>query len=394
MPTAQASVDRITECLFEAEPALATNSSYEAGILGLSLYYCYYGLYADDDSAFSLAEKYLVKGMDLSYLRSFKRIYKSDSMDGHLSNIGRFLEFSKKNGLLDIDTNTYLKQLDDTLTTLMNSKISVGDFDLNSGAFASAYYFLSRLPSRPELAERFIPLLGGLEEKALKDGDGYSWASPSIFGNVYLGLSHGSAMVISLLVNLWNRDIEKATCERIMRGAVEFLLRYNRDVRFGRFALMTRDVDYVVKPFGQCYGDIGVAYALARANPILQDHRVEAAAMQVINESITRTYERPGSPFPTDAGIFYGASGLGALLEKLGQITGDGRIGDAARYWYRQIPSYAKHENAFAGYQCMFNAESVLYNTSYGWGLIGIGMTLMRYLKPELPPFFDLQMIA
>ncbi|HEX3935262.1 MAG TPA: lanthionine synthetase LanC family protein, partial [Puia sp.] len=267
--------------------------------------------------------------------------------------------------------------------------------DLNSGAFAAAYYFLSRLPSKPELAERFIPLLEGLEEKALKDADGgYSWAAPSIFGNVYLGLSHGSAMVISLLANLWSRDIEKGSCERIMRNAVEFLLRYKRDVRYGRFALMKQDIDYVVKPFGQCYGDIGVAYALVKAIPILRDDRVDTAAMEVINESITRTYDPPGSPFPTDAGIFYGASGLAATLEKLGQMTGDGRLAEAARYWYRRIPGYAKHENTFAGYQCMFNAESVLYNTSYGWGIIGIGMSLMRYLKPELPPFFELQMIA
>ena len=67
----------------------------------------------------------------------YKRLYRSDSFDSHLSSIGRFLEFCKKYELIDIDTNEYLEETDHILARLMLTKTSIGDFNLNSGGLAS-----------------------------------------------------------------------------------------------------------------------------------------------------------------------------------------------------------------------------------------------------------------
>jgi lantibiotic modifying enzyme len=394
---ANESIMQIKEVLTNAEAFLGTNSTYEVGVLGLSLFYSYYALFTGDNKYFTMAEKYLEQGLRFSYLGSFKRVYRSDSIDSHISNVGRFLEFSKKNHLLDIDTNSYLKSLDEMAFRLMQSKISISDFDYNSGAFAGGHYFLSRLQSNKDAAEVFPVLLRGLEERALKDAQGdYYWISPSLFDHAYLGLSHGSAMVISLLSTLYNKGIEQDNCERIIRKTCNFLLKQKRDVEYGLFPLYLDDA-YGVKPFCPCYGDIGIAYALAKAKAagILKDAEVEHTISTIIDISVGRTYVPDASPYPSDGALTYGASGLAALLENLSTFYQDERLKAASYYWYGEIAGYARHDNQFAGYKCMFSASNdEIWNMSFGWGVIGIGMSLMRYLNPELPAFADLLMTA
>lgn len=381
----------IQEALTDAGKVL-DNASYESGLLGLSLFYSYYARFTGDESWYALAEKYLDEGLDkLNSLSSFRRVYSTDSLDNHLANVGRFLEFSKKNGLLDMDTNSYLDSVDGILLQLMESKIALGDFDLNSGAFASGYYFLARSNSNPGLIEHGVALVKGIEEKAMKDEDGYYyWTSPSLYNKVFFGISHGSAMIILMLANLYDRGIEQDACQRIIHQAAGFILKHQRTQKHGLFPLSLDD-NLVAKPFSLCYGDPGVGYALYQAGRVTGNALLQQAATMVLDASVTRKREPHA---PGDASLIYGASGIVALYEKLYLLTNEERYYAEVAYWYGQIPGYAIYPGSYAGFNTMLRESTDLWNLSFGWGVIGIGLTLMRYANPELPAFHDLLMIA
>src|ERR1044071_6692551 len=101
------------------------NASYETGLLGYSLYYLYLSKYKNDPSYMEQAGNFLEKGMAALDLKNFKRVYGTDSLDLHLSHIGRFAIFCLKHQLLDMNSNEYLNQLDNILFDLMKSKITI-----------------------------------------------------------------------------------------------------------------------------------------------------------------------------------------------------------------------------------------------------------------------------
>jgi lantibiotic modifying enzyme len=383
-------VENIRKAL-EGKENVIQNASYETGLLGLSLFYAYYAGYTGDDSYYARAEDYLMKGLEVLDLPNFKRIYMSDSLDSHLAHIGRYLAFSKKHEFLDLDIYDYLLGLDDTLSGLMKSKISIGDFDLNSGALAAGYYYLSRLDSNPAVMVHLATLVEGIREQALMDEEGdYYWTSPSLFKRVYLGISHGSALIISFLSNVYEKNIATDACKDILNKALRFLLKQQRKQVRGLFPLQMGDA-VEPKQFCQCYGDIGVGYALYRAAAVLQDETLAGTAMMVLEDCLLRKKE---DRLTLDASIVYGASGIAAIFEKLHRLSGDQRFMDAGTYWYKQITAYAIHENEFAGYRTRLLNAVPLWDVSFGWGITGIGISLMRYIKKELPPIDALMMIA
>ncbi|GAA3956272.1 hypothetical protein GO495_27510 [Chitinophaga oryziterrae] len=389
--TIETQISNITAALEDKEEFIHS-ASYEIGLLGLSLYYCYYAKYTGDERYYGKAEEYLVKGLSALDLPNFKRLYASDSLDSHLAHIGRFLEFSKLQNFLDMDTQEYLQDLDKTLSGLMQSKISIGDFDINSGAMAAGFYYLSRLKNEPSVSEQLSILVHGIKEQAIKDEDGdYYWSSPSLFQRVYLGISHGSCLVISFLANACEQNIEQEACKEILRKAVNFVLKqrwYNNSK--GLFPNFIGD-PIEPKQFSLCYGDLGVGYALFRAAGVLDDEALSAAVTEILDDCLLRSGK---DKLTLDASIIYGAAGLAATYEKLYRLSGDSRFDEAADYWYEQIPAYAVHENEFAGYKTRLLDVGPVWNVSFGWGIIGIGISLMIYKDRSLPPIDALILCA
>ncbi|WP_143305165.1 lanthionine synthetase LanC family protein [Chitinophaga vietnamensis] len=381
----------ITRCLEGTEAALH-NPSYETGLLGYALYYLYLGKYTGKEEYMQQASLYFDKGMASLDLKHFSKVYQTDSLDGHLAHIGRFLIFCKKHALMDVESDAYLQSLDGILSTLMKSKVSIRDFDINSGAIASGQYYLARLKSGANVREQLEYLVEGIAACAEKDADGdYYWISPALYNRVYLGISHGSCMIISFLVSAYENGISKETCEAVIRKAVNFLLKQYRVTEYkGLFPNFIGDqIDNM--QFALCYGDIGVGYTLYRAASYFADERLATYRDLVLNDCLLRSREEN---LTLDAGIFYGAAGVASIFDKLGALSGDPRFVERARYWYRQIPGYAVHENPYAGFKSRLLADDVVWQVSFGWGLLGIGVASMIYLDRSLPPIDELLMIA
>ena len=386
-------IDKITEKIeeYDEHPDLQ-NASYETGLLGYSLYYLYLSQYKNDASFVELASQYLEKGIASLDLKNFKRAYSTDSLDLHLSHIGRFIVFCAKHKLLEIDSADYLNHLDGVLFDLMKSKVTIKDFDSGSGAMASAFYFLARHKSGVPQEEKLVYLVNSLDNFALKDSSGnYYWQSPSLNKRVYLGLSHGSALMISMLSNIHECGIAKEQCRVIIENAANFLTKQYRRCRYK--GLFPTKIGDRVEPmqFALCYGDVGIGYALYRASKILDSQKIGTLAEIVLNDCLTRTKE---DNLTLDAGIYYGASGLAIAFDKVGAVTGDDRFIKRADYWYSQIPGYSIFDDQFAGFRSRLSKDVVIWNVSEGWGIIGIGISLMCHQKRNLPSLAELTFIA
>lgn len=368
------------------------NPSYEAGLLGLSLFYCYFARFTHDDNYFDVAEGFLRRSLSLIQGGGYGKLHRADSIDNHLSNAGRFLEFCKQCEYVDLDTNEMLGDVDQTLAKLMLNKAAIGDFDLTSGALAAGYYFLSRLGSQPHLAEHLEILTGELYRRACQDeaGDLY-WVSPMFENRIYLGISHGSAMVVSFLANVYDANIARKEIREILPRAISFLLKQRTSRPLMWFPIMCNE-RFEAKHFCLCYGDLGVGYALLRASTVLADKNLSAIANEILDSCLKRRIE---DNYTLDASIVYGASGLAATFEKIHSITNDRRFKDAAGYWLDGIPRYAVHSNGLVGFRSILKTQNnTLWNSSFGWGIAGIGISLMRQKDPTLPEFSSLLMIA
>ena len=385
-------IDNVTNCIDNfSDSEQLHNPSYETGLSGFALYYLYLSKYKNDKSSILKAERYLNKAISSLDLKNFKRVYDTDSLDAQLSHIGRFLLFCNKHNLLDTDSNDYLKQLDDVLFDLMKSKITIKDFDSTSGALASGFYFLSRTESGVSQDEKISYLVNSLDNFSKKDKDGdYFWHSPSLYDRVYLGISHGSALIISFLTNVYKCNIEKDLCVKIIDKAVNFLFKQYRKSKYkGLFPNMIGDK---IEPmqFALCYGDIGVGYALLKAAKILSSVKIEIFSNMILDDCLLRSKD---DNLTLDAGIFYGASGLGIAFDQISLISSDQKFSERADYWYQQIPNYAIYENKFAGFQSRLSKNDILWNVSFGWGILGIGISLMCNENRTLPSLAELTFI-
>lgn len=358
------------------------NFTVHDGWLGVSLFYCFYARYTDQEIYMDEAAKYLNKALELTDPVFYSREYQNDSYDYRLASLGIFFRQVDRHGFLNMDGNDFLSGIDQTLAELARLKIARGDYSRFSGALASGYYFYYSNKNNPLRAVILEEIVFGLKATAKEDADGdLYWISPVSNDKIYFG-PHGSAMIISFLAAVLEEGIVPGECREMIRKAAAFVLKHIRDQKYGLFPIYLKEVPGPTQ-FSQCYGDLGIGYALFKAARVLGDTELASRADHILSHCLDRKYE---DGYTTDAGITYGAAGVSHLFGKLARLSnGDERFLNAESYWQFQIPNYAIFENEFAGFRSSLNGAPEGVNASFGWGIIGIGISLMRCLKPDLP---------
>ena len=309
-----------------------------------------------------------------------------------MAHIGRFILFAQKNELLDIDADDYLAQLDEILFDLMKSKIEHKDFDSLSGAMASGFYFLERFEQKNLCRDQIAHLVIALKENAEEDEEGdYFWKSPSLYDRIYLGISHGSGLMMSFLCHAIESEIEVELATETLKKATKYLKKQYRKTEFkGLFPNMIGD-EIEDMQFALCYGDLGTAYALLKASIVLKDKKLRSFTDAILEDCLTRS---KNDNLTLDASIYYGASGLVIAFDKIAKITKDDRYSERSEYWFNQILTYKIYNNDYCGFQTRLVEQNDLWNVSCGWGILGIGITLMAYGEKNLPPMDKLTFVA
>lgn len=378
----------LNSILTKIEESVRKNAHYledftvYSGFLGACIFYCYYAKFTDNDDYFKRADSYLDKALEKVDYKYFKRIYPTDSYDANIAGLGIFLKRATENGLLDFDVSPYLEKIEDTLHGLCKNKIKHADFSIFSGALATGNYLL--IAEKSERNDQLIiEIVESIEANAKKDADGgIYWTSPRLNDKVYLGLSHGSCMIISFLSAVFERGLLRDKCRVLIEQASAFVLKCKRDKPKGLFPHVLGE-EVADTQFSLCYGDLGVGYGLLKGGLTIQDDNLIYEAKNVLKICLARRYE---DKLTYDSGMIYGASGVAYLFLKLSELAPkEEQYLKAYHYWIQQIPRNIAEENGFVGFRSFLKPESILFNLSYGWGVIGIGITLMRYLNQDLP---------
>lgn len=366
---------------------------YETGLLGFALYYAYLAKYTNKEEYKEKAYEIFLYSIQSFDPNNFYKIHGGDSLDAHLSQMGRLAIFFKENNFIEnVDLEELLVQLDEVLADLMYSKISIKDFDYSSGALAAGFYFCKRYPQNEKVKGHLEYLINSLNELSEKDDLGnIYWTSPSLHNRIYLGISHGSCLIISFISSLYELKIEQEICKYILEKSSRFVIKQYRKTEFkGLFPNMIGDeIDNM--QFSLCYGDIGVGYALLKASNVLNNNYLKTFALTILEDCLNR---KKRDNLTLDGSIYYGAAGLAIAFRRVYDITDDERFLNQAKYWLNKIDEYRIFNNEFAGFKSRLLDNNSLWNYSMGWGIIGIGTTLMSFDTDEKAILADLTFLA
>lgn len=378
-------VHRIAQSLASPTNQLTT-FGYTKGLLGQVLFWSYYAHFADDKDAQKRAQTLLVES-----IHRVTQPYTGHSFTKELAEFGIFLEYASANGLVELNTNALLTGPDQLLATAMTDALDRRDFDPYTGALGPGYYFLSRAASQESARQAIDQLVLGLHRIAVMDEVGHLYWPSQLFDDdrVYLGLSHGSAAILLFLCRAIELGIQVDLASSMVRRSVGYLLVQQQNYQqVGSFFPDIVHEKPAQSRLGLCYGDLGIAYSLLRAGQVLNDHLIEEEGLTIFCFSATR--RSPAESGIRDAGILYGASGTALLFDKAYELTGQPELDEAARHWYEQIPDFATHNNATAGYQGVFNQHFPHTNIGFMEGIAGIGATLMKSAERDNYSFNEL----
>ncbi|GGB17797.1 MULTISPECIES: lanthionine synthetase LanC family protein [Mucilaginibacter] len=369
-----------------------SRATLDTGLLGLSLFYSYYALYTSNKTYRSSAEYFLWDGLQRLDIYNFKPIHKVDSIDAQLSGIGRFIEFNNKNHFFLIESEEYFADLDPLMSELFTHQINRSDFDTSSGALAAGNYFLARDGQNTLANHHLSDCVKEAYHRAHRDPEGdFYWPAPQLENKVYLGISHGSASMINFLAGVFEKGIEQTLSLFTIRRAANFLIKQKRDQVNGLFPNYIGEEPFQTQ-FSQCYGDLGIGYALYKAALLLNDPVLKDQSSKILETCLHRSKE---DNLTWDASLTYGAAGLALAFNKIAKITKDDRYKYRSIYWHKKTASYAGHENTFSGFLSMVaRAEEYGWNTCFSLGIIGIGIAHMLHLKPSMPPIDELLYIS
>lgn len=290
--------------------------------------------------------------------------------------------------------------IDEALVALLESG-DVRGFDLISGLVGLGVYLLQRLP-RPAAVAGLQRIVELLRLRGRGAPDGVSWfvaaeelpaGTREVFRKGYfnLGMAHGCAGVIALTAGVVRNGVAVAGARELLDEAVSWLLaRETRDAEDSVFPA-------VIGPDGRadpgrtawCYGDPGVAAALALAASATGERTWRAEAHRIALGVARRPEQRCGV---RDACLCHGSAGLAHILNRLAVELEDEEIADAARKWFdRTLDMRAPGTGVggFRTYRAGRDADARwIDHPGLLAGSTGIALALLSAIRDD-PPVWD-----
>lgn len=379
------------------------NVSFDIGLSGIALFYYYYYLFTGNNNYINNVYEIVdlvIKKLSSIEEENFEKKYYSDSFDNQISGFGKLLVFLKTKVDTELDVEALLNEIDDTLAFLMTTKLENHDYDLNSGALASGYYFLSRYKQTklPMFKKYLLDIIQSISENYIESENGIYWLAPSLHNQAFLGLSHGSSMIINFLSKMIDNNItDKILIVDIIKKGITFIQSNERDQVQGRFphCYYEDEPEEIEKTqFSQCYGDLGIGYAIIKAGKSIDDIEIFNYGQKILEECVTRKIE---DKMTLDAGIVYGASGVACVFDEIYTLTGNSIFEKASDYWFKKILFYLKkgQDDDLSFESAFISPKDILWNISFGWGGAGIGTSLIRSIdKIKYPSFNEFLMVG
>jgi lantibiotic modifying enzyme len=300
-------------------------------------------------------------------------------------------------GLVEEDPND---DIDAALLQLLRGTFWMHEFDLMTGLAGYAVYALERLP-RPSAVLCLELVVERLAEIAQRRPGGLTWFTPREMlpepnrrwfpqGWENLGVAHGTPGVIAVLAQICAAGIAVDPARSLLERAVNWLLAQKLpDPERSVFPYMVgQNVKIRPARTAWCYGDPGIAAALLAAGRAVGNRSWEHEAVVIGRSVAQRPPELCGVD---DAGLCHGAAGLGHLLNRLFQATGDPDFLASARAWFGRALSYWEPGRGIGGFLAFTppddDFDRLVWNEDPGFltGSAGVALALLAAISAVEP---------
>lgn len=308
---------------------------------------------------------------------------------GGLAGIGWLFCYLSNKGIVSMDIDEFLEDLDDVVESELQSCIRNSDFDLLHSGLGMGYYLLKR-----NKFEHVKSLILALERSAIYDKSEVKWQRYDVLKNkemMYdLGLAHGNAAYIFFLVEAFKKGVMSEVSEKLIRGNIQFYLNNIQDInRIGAYfssSYFVNKYDYEKPMNGSrlawCYGDLGVLYTLLYASEVLQLSDLNEQFIGML-EMVSKRRDDTNTLIK-DACFCHGTAGNGFIFYKLYNKTRNKMFLDAAEFWTRKTLTQGQDASGVCGYSFHTGKERDVHEVSLLSGLAGVAAYLLAIRYEDL----------
>jgi len=196
-----------------------------------------------------------------------------------------------------------------------------------------------------------------------------------------LGLAHGVPGIILSLIPATGINSTRVEAKKLILKASNWLIQQKKEnPKQSSFGYVSGD--NANSRLGWCYGDLGIAIALARAGECLQNENLKHEALEIALKASTRDIQSSGV---VDASVCHGSAGIAMLFDRLDNVFEHPDLRSAKHYWINDI-LYRYKKNGLSGLSYYDNCTDK-YTRDYSLlnGIAGVGLVLLTELgvKPE-----------
>lgn len=274
--------------------------------------------------------------------------------------------------------------IDDTILATLQAEGLLA-FDVTFGVAGLALFALERKPRGAwrEIAEGCVDFFARTAERS---ASGITWRTPIALatfetrsrhphGYHDVGVAHGVSGVACALARLSLAGVRPQLTGELLRGACRWLLGVEQPIEQSRFpGFVGRDIEPVPSRLAWCYGDPGVALALAHCGLALEDREVLRRALTLAKQCARRFADNT----VIDGSICHGSAGLVAILDHIDGHIRPGALSDEIETWIRRTLDF-RMNGGTGGYRYWNNQEGC-WESRRGLmvGAAGAALSLLR----------------
>ena len=311
-----------------------------------------------------------------------------------IAGFGWALQYLKKYHLLEEDVCEILSVTDQLLSSAVDEFLVYRNHDLLHGACGVGVYFAERSVDNVIASQNIFKILNYLENNLVCEEENvFKWLSYDSHKKKYIyniSLSHGICGIISFLIRSLQFKQYKQRIERLIYGAVHYILNQEIDVRkyhcyFPNLSL-EEEQDITPSRLAWCYGDPGIAITLYQAGIAMNNRAwIDKAIEVLLYASINRKGLHENRIL--DAGLCHGSAGIGQIFYRMWHNTQMNEFKDAADYWFRQTLQIGIIKDGIAGFKPFFPVDSNKQLDLFSMleGVAGIGLALLTFYYQVQP---------
>ncbi|AWK05747.1 hypothetical protein HYN56_16485 [Flavobacterium crocinum] len=355
-----------------------------SGLSGAALFQFYYSAYTNDNSDNTT-------GIDIiGYcIQKINNGYGYPTYCGGIAGFTWMLQHLSEQNLIDLK-GINLKDFEPYLYNCMLEDIKIANYDYLHGATGYALYFLERFKVSDSVNDHFyksyiIDFIHFLEENSVVHNGGIIWLTKDHDNkggqNYNLGLAHGVASIIGILLRLSGFEDFKEKSEKLLKKAVTALIKQMNDIALSDsyFASLVPfgSADYSKNSrLAWCYGDLGIGLQLLYYSKIINDKNLNLQAKSVLKHCASRrSYDKT---LILDATVCHGAFGVALMFNNAFRNTLDLTFLEARDYWLRfGIQLWENKDKITEVHSVAFGDDKI----SVLNGMAGIGLAIISCIS-------------